>query len=175
MGSLTEATFTERVDAGCPACSSKKLLIRAYVEGKFPLLAGEPGGAVTWAYKGETFVDGVFEIRCAGCKQGVFSDAMCPRCHAPDGLAHALATENALPVPIACPTCKRETLTLRAFVPANVSYEGKRADKARSSCTLYDTGFRAVVAECVTCGPLEPRADGCPLCEAKGPVRAQPR
>lgn len=175
MGSLTEATFTEQVDKGCSACGGKKLLIRAYVEGKFPLLAGEPGGAVAWAYKGETFVDGVFEIRCAACKHALFTDPMCPRCHAADGLAHALDTENAQPVPEKCPTCSRETLAFRAFVPVSVAYEGKRADKARSSCTLYDAGFRGVGAECIHCGLLEPRAAGCPLCEAPAPIRPQPR
>src|SRR3954468_8121816 len=90
MGTLTEATFSERVTAGCTACGAKKLFIRSYVEGKFPLMGGEPAGVVAWAYKGETFVDGVFEISCLNCKHIVFSDTICPRCHAPDGLARAL-------------------------------------------------------------------------------------
>jgi hypothetical protein len=174
MGSLTEVEFTELVGAGCPACGVKKLVIRSYVEGRFPIMGGEPVGPVTWAYKGETFVDGVFEVRCASCKNLAFSDPSCPRCHAPDGLARALENENAHPVPKECPTCQQGALTYRAFVPAIVTYEGKRADKARTHCELYDAGFHGVRAECKTCGVLPPRADGCPLCHASGPVRVQP-
>src|SRR5262252_8036072 len=72
VGSLDEFKFTELVGVGCPACGAKKLVIRSYVEGKFPIMGGEPVGPVTWAYKGETFVDGVFEIRCAGCDTVAF-------------------------------------------------------------------------------------------------------
>jgi hypothetical protein len=175
MGALTETTFTERVDAGCTGCGTKKLLITSYVEGKFPLIGGEPAGAVTWAYKGETFVDGVFEIRCAACKHEVFSSTICPRCNAEGGLARALETENAHVVPKACPQCGIDSVSYRAFVPANVTYEGKRAGKARTECDLYDAGFHAFRAECKSCGTFDPREGVCPVCDAPGPIRAQPR
>ena len=180
MGSLTEATFTERVSAGCPACGAKKLVIRSYVEGKFPLMSGEPVGLVTWAYKGETFVDGVFEILCSSCKHALFSDATCPRCHAEGGLARALDTENDKDVPRACPSCAAQTLTYRALVPATVTYEGTRAEKARSRCSLYDEGFHGLRAECKACGPRIPEDSGdsaCPLCGAPPgdvPLRSLP-
>ena len=174
MGTLTEAAFTERVASGCTACGAKKLAIRSYVEGKFPLMGGEPVGVVTWAYKGETFVDGVFEIRCATCQHIVFSDAICTRCHAPDGLARALEASNAHAVPAQCPTCGIETITYRAFVPARVTYEGKRADKARTSCELYDPGFHGVRADCKACGAFARRVGVCPLCDSPGPLRPLP-
>jgi len=173
MGSLTEVTFAARVEAGCAACGAAKLALRAYVEGNFALLGGEPVGRVAWAYKGETFVDGVFEIRCAVCANVAFADPRCPRCHAPDGLERALASENAHEVPAACPTCGDQTLTYRAFVPAGVVYEGKRADKAQTRCGLYDEGFHGVRAECKRCGPFAERADACPVCDAPGPLRPQ--
>jgi RNA polymerase subunit RPABC4/transcription elongation factor Spt4 len=174
MGSLTESTFTERVSLGCPACGAKKLSIRAYVAGKFPLMGGEPVGPVTWAYKGEIFVDGVFEIRCAACPNVVFADAICPRCHAPDGLARALGAENRHAVPQKCPTCGIEALAYFALVPATVTYEGKRADKARTSCELYDPGFHGLEANCSSCGPFARRDGVCPLCDAPRPLRASP-
>ncbi len=171
MGQLTEASFTRQVEAGCPACKGKKLSIRSYVEGRFALMGGEPVGTVAWAYKGETFVDGVFEIRCPSCKAELFRDTLCPRCHAPDGLAVALESANAQDVPRQCPKCQAQTLAYRAFVPAVVVYEGKRADKARTSCTLYDEGFHGTQAECKSCGPLAPKGSACPLCGAPGPIR----
>jgi hypothetical protein len=166
MGALTEATFTERVERGCAACGAKKLLITSYVEGSFPLIGGEPTGAVTWAYKGESFVDGVFAIRCAECKGEVFSDARCPRCNAEGGLARALETENAHVVPKACPGCGIDSVTYRAFVPASVTYEGKRAGKARTDCDLYDPGFHGLRAECKGCGVFDRREAGCPVCDS---------
>ena len=176
MGSLTEASFTELVDRGCTACGAKKLVIEAYVEGKFPLIGAEPAGVVTWAYKGETFVDGVFAIRCAACKHEVFADPMCPRCHTPEGLARALETENTHSVPKACPGCGIDSVTYRAFVPASVTYEGKRAGKARTECDLYDPGYRGLRAECKSCGSFDPRdSSSCPVCDAPGPLRPQPR
>jgi hypothetical protein len=174
MGSLTESTFTERVLAGCSACGGKKLTIRAYVEGKFPLMGGEPVGTVVWAYKGETLVDGVFEIRCVACRNVVFSDTNCPRCHEPNALAPALETENRHDVPKECPTCGIVSISYFAFVPATVTYEGKRADKARTSCELYDPGFHGWRAHCSTCGPFARREGVCPICDAPHPLRAPP-
>jgi len=174
MGTLTEATFARCVEAGCPSCGGKKLSIRAYVEGKFPLLEGEAVGGVAWAYKGESFVDGVYEIRCVSCKAELFADTICTRCHAPDGLQKALETPNTHEVPRGCPTCKAQTLAYRAYAPAVVVYEGKRADKARTTCTLYDEGFHGTRAECKTCGPFARAGTSCPLCGAPGPLRAPP-
>jgi hypothetical protein len=174
MGSLTEATFTERVVLGCAACGSKKLSIRSYVAGKFPLMGGEPVGPVAWAYKGETFVDGVFEIQCVACRHAVFSDTICPRCHAADGLARALEAENRREVPQRCPTCGMEALAYFALVPATVMYEGKRAEKARTHCELYDPGFHGLWASCPTCGRFGRSVEACPLCDAPHPLRVPP-
>lgn len=174
MSTLTEATFTERVAAGCTACGAKKLVIRSYVEGKFALLGGEPTGAVTWAYKGETFVDGIFEIACAACPQILFADARCPRCHADGGLARALDTENTRPVPRVCVSCNAESLSYRAMTPVAVTYEGQRAGKAKPRVGLYDEGFHGLRADCARCGPALPDDEACPLCDAPGPLRALP-
>ena len=63
------------------------------------------------------------------------------------------ATPNQWPVPTACadPDCGGEELRYLAFLPAKVSYEGKRADKARSSIEPHDDGFHGVRAECRAC------------------------
>jgi hypothetical protein len=164
MPRLDEATFTAKVNAGCSACGAKKLAIRSYVEGRFPLMDGEPTGTVSWAYKGEGFVDGVFEIGCASCAKVLFTDPACPRCGAPEGLARALGSENARAVPKTCPTCGAHTLTYRAMVPVRVTYEGGRTSPARASTTLYDEGFHGLGADCKACGALQAARAECDLC-----------
>jgi hypothetical protein len=175
MSALTEATFTEHLQRGCSACGGKKLLIETYVEGVFPLSEGESDGTVTWAYKGETFVDGVFGIRCGACQHRLFEESRCPRCHAPEGLARALEAANQRPLPAACPTCAEDTVRYRAFVPVSVVYEGKRVGKAKTDCEPDDPGFHGLRAECPSCGPIDlGGGDACPLCAAPGPIRPQP-
>ena len=102
MGLLDEAGLDRLVNAGCAACGGRKLIFRTYVDGAFPFLAAEPVGRPTWAYDGEKFVDGVYAADCAGCGAALFAADVCPRCHAPGGLATALATENGWPVPAVC-------------------------------------------------------------------------
>lgn len=176
MGLLDEPGLDRLIAAGC-ACGSQTLLFRTYVDGVFPFVAGEPVGRVTWAYDGEKFVDGVYDVSCAACGAHLFSADVCPRCHAPGGLARALETPNGLPVPPACADadCGGEEIRYEAFVPARVSYEQGRADKARSATEPHDDGFHGVRATCRACGAIAlQRADGCPLCEAPGPLRVRP-
>lgn len=173
MGSLDNISFTAIVDRGC-LCGGKKLAIRSYVEGSFPLFDGASDGTVFWVYKGETFVDGVFEIRCAACKKTLFEDPACPRCHHEGGLAEALEAENRRPPPAACPRCGEDSLAVRAFAPVDVFYQGKRPEKARTSYVLEDAGFHVSRLDCTTCGTLEPAGEACPLCAHAGPLRPQP-
>ena len=174
MGLFDEPGLRCLVDAGCPKCGSIKLLFRTYVDGLVPLMGGEPIGRVKWVYNGEKFVDGVYRIVCAGCDHEVFAEDACPRCHAPRGLARALETPNGWPVPARCPGCEGEEVRYIAFLPAVVTYEGKRADKARSATELHDDGFHGYRVDCRTCGTVSERIDGCPLCDAPGPLRARP-
>ena len=51
-----------------------------------------------------------------------------------------------------------------------VTYEGKRADKARSATELHDDGFHGYRVDCRTCGTVAERIDECPLCAAPGPL-----
>jgi hypothetical protein len=174
MGLLTEAGLDQLVSEGC-SCGSQRLAFRAYVDGRWPVLGGEPVGAVTWVFDGEKFVDGVFEVRCADCQRERFSADLCPRCHAPGGLAKALATGNQLPAPASCSKCDTEELRYYALVPARVTYEGKRAaDRVRTSTEFYDPAFHGYRVECGDCGPLVGVEDRCPLCNAPGPLRARP-
>jgi hypothetical protein len=116
----------------------------------------------------------VYEVRCADCGELVFSADVCPRCHAPAGLARALATGNTWPVPRSCPSCDGEEIRYVAFVPARVAYEGKRADKPRSSTELHEDGFHGFRADCRDCGTVAALSDCCPLCDAAGPLRVRP-
>ena len=174
MGLLDEPALERLVSAGCSACGGAKLTFRTYVDGALPLMGGEPVGRLAWVYDGEKFVDGVYEVACAGCKQVIFAADVCPRCHAPGGLARALTTANRWPVPAACPSCDGEQVRYVAFVPARVDYEGKRAEKARTSIELQDDGFHGVRVDCRDCGTIAAQTDACPLCDAPGPLRARP-
>jgi len=174
MGLLDEAGLERLVAAGCTACGSAKLGFRTYVDGIVGLMAGQPIAGVTWVYDGEKFVDGVFEVACAGCKAVLFAADVCPRCHAPGGLARALGAPNAWPVPACCPSCDDEEVRYVAFLPARVTYEGRRAEKARSATELHDPGFHGWRTDCRTCGTVAERTGGCPLCEAPGPLRPRP-
>jgi hypothetical protein len=174
MGLLDEAALERVVAAGCEACGSAKLMFRTYVDGAVPLVGGEPVGRVTWVYDGEKFVDGVYEIRCGQCDVVIFTADVCPRCHAAGGLARALETPNDWPVPRACPSCDEEEVRYVAFIPARVTFEGKRADKARGASEPHDNGFHGARVDCTDCGTVAVRADVCPLCGAPGPLRERP-
>ena len=79
--------------------------------------------------------------------------------------------------PAACadPDCGCEELRYLAFLPARVTYEGKRADKARSATEPHDDGFHGVRAECRACRQsVAAPTESCPLCEAPGPLRVRP-
>ena len=178
MGALTEAGLDQLIASGCPACGASRLAFRTYVDARLPLIGGEPVGALTWIYDGEKFVDGVFEVACADCKHALFSDDGCPRCHAAGVLPVVLATHNRWPVPAACPGCQGEEVRYVAMVPARVAYQGKRADRARTSTELHDPGFHGFRVDCVDCGTVAELTDGCPLCQAPAsdsrPLRPRP-
>jgi hypothetical protein len=174
VGALTESGLDELIGRGCPACRSTRLLFRTYVDGRLPLMGGEPVGSITWVYDGEKFVDGVFEVACAACKQPLFADDRCPRCHAAGALPAILAAPNRWAVPAACPGCDGDEVRYLALIPARVAYEGKRADKARASTEAHEPGFHGYRVDCADCGTVAELTDRCPLCAAPAPLRARP-
>jgi hypothetical protein len=174
MSALTEAGLDELISRGCSACRSNRLSFRTYVDGRLPLMGGEPVGSITWIYDGEKFVDGVFEVTCADCKQPLFTDDACPRCHAPHLLAGILATPNRWPVPTDCPSCSGDELRYLALIPARVIHDGKGAEKARTTTELLDPGFHGYRADCPDCGPVAELTAHCPLCQSPAPLRPRP-
>jgi hypothetical protein len=174
MGMLTVAHLETLLSAGCTACAGTSLRFRTYVDAGVPMMAAEPVGKLYWAYNGERFVDGVFEITCSSCSAVVFTSDACPRCHVPGGLTIALQTENAYPAPTACPSCAGQEVRLIAFVPAKVVYEGKRAQKAQTAIEPYDPGFHGYRVDCKMCGVASELEGRCPLCASKGPLRPRP-
>ena len=161
---LTEEAFTAIVDAGCPDCRDKRLLLETIVTQDLPLHGGEIFGAPSWAYKGEELVRGTYRIACVGCKRELFAATACPLCSEDDGVARALSTETGMPLPAACAGCGSELVTATAWVPARVTYEGKRANKARAEAAPEDAGFHAIRVRCKQCGHVEARREPCPLC-----------
>jgi len=161
---LTEETFTALVDTGCLACKGKRLTVESYVAQKLPLLGGEVYGAPSWGYKGEELVRGTFRIACAGCEAELFASDDCPRCESPGGVTRALEADNTFPLPTSCTGCGSEQVTVLAYVPAVVVYEGKRGAKARTQTAPEDPGFHAYRAECKQCRNVAERREPCPLC-----------
>jgi hypothetical protein len=174
MGLLDERALDSLASAGCPRCGALKLTFQTIVDGALPLVGGEPVGRISWAYDGEKFVDGVYEIACAACQHTLFAADVCPRCHAPGGLERALRSPNRWPVPSACPSCGDEEVRYLALLPARVSYEGRRADKARTATEPHDDGFHGYRVDCASCGTVAEQTDSCPLCAAPGPLRPRP-
>ena len=175
MGLLDEPGLERLLAAGCPGCGSSRLTFDTYVDGRMPIMGGEPVGRITWVYDGEKFVDGVYDVRCADCQRPVFAADECPRCHAADGLARALKTPNGWPVPAQCPSCDEEQVGYLAFVPARVVVErGQRADKARPRAEMHDEGFHGFRVDCRDCGTVAEQTEACPLCGAVGPLRPRP-
>jgi RNA polymerase subunit RPABC4/transcription elongation factor Spt4 len=174
VGLLDEAGLEAAVAAGCAGCGGHRLAFRSYVDGALTLIDGEPAGRPTWVYDGEKFIDGVYAIHCADCKAAIFEADVCPRCHAPGGLGRALAATNRWSIPRGCPSCDGEENRYVAHVPARVDYEGKRAEKARTSTELHEPGFHGLRAECKTCGTFAEQSGTCPLCDGPGPLRPRP-
>lgn len=174
MGRLDERALETLVAIGCEVCLKGRLRFSTYVDAQIPLIAGEPVGAFSWVYDGEKFIDGVFEVTCAECLRLIFSDPDCPRCHAPGMLAKALNTHNVWPVPHHCSACDGEEFRYTAMVPARVTYQGQRADKARTTTELHDLGFHAYRATCSECGEVLELIEACPLCNAPSPLRERP-
>jgi hypothetical protein len=171
MDAMTPERLEALVAAGCPRCKAQKLAFQSYVEGRFPLLAGEPVGRVAWASKGADFCAGVFEVACVACKQIVFADAACPGCRRAGGLADALESENRFEVPRSCPRCATEAVRYAAKVPATVVHHGaatgerSRGEPARTQTELLDPGFHGIRAECKECGTFAIASARCPLCD----------
>jgi hypothetical protein len=174
MGLLDEPGLERLIESGCPACGGRELMFRSYLDGLLPLLGGEPTGRLIWVYDGEKFVDGVYQVGCASCAKIIFVAELCPRCHAPGGLARELATPNSWPVPASCPRCDGEEVRYIAFVPARVGYQGQRAEKARTSTELHEDGFHGARVDCRDCGTVAEATERCPLCDGPGPLRARP-
>jgi hypothetical protein len=174
VGLLDEPGLDRLVGAGCVRCGALKLVFKTYVDGLLPVMGAEPVGRISWVYDGEKFVDGVYEVACADCRQVVFTADVCPRCHAPGGLDQALHTPNRWPVPASCPSCDEEEVRYIALLPAQVVYEGQRADKARASVELHEDGFHGYRVDCRGCGTVAERTDSCPLCDAPAPLRPRP-
>ena len=161
---LSEEAFTKLVDAGCLDCRAKSLKVEALVVQRLPLLEGEPYGSASWGYKGEDLVVGTYRIACDGCQKDLYTATACPRCDAAGGVARALDTENALPLPTGCTSCGCKLLTATAYVPAVVIYEGKRANKARTQTAPEDPGFHTLRVECKECKKVGELRNPCPLC-----------
>jgi rRNA maturation endonuclease Nob1 len=109
-------------------------------------------------------VRGAYRIECHGCKKELFSTGACPRCGAEGGVERALERENGFELLRACGRCGSELLTARAFAPALVTYEGKRADKPRPQAAPGEPGCHAFEIECKECHGVVVKRSPCPLC-----------
>ena len=174
MGSLTEPAFNALVAADCAACGGRDRVFQAFLDVRLPLLEGDVVGNAVFVHDGEKFIDGVFAVACAACKQVAFTSDVCPRCNANGGLALALSASNRLSVPAACPSCDGEEVRFIALTVAKVGYMAGRAEKPRTSRELGDDGFHGLRVDCAVCGTVAEATPDCPLCGAQGPLRPRP-
>ena len=172
MGRLDEPTFTELL-RGCAECGGTTLEIASYLDRRVAVMLGDPDDDGRWAHDGEKFIDGVYRVTCTACRHALVDAPECPRCHAPGGLAIALAAATRAMPPKRCPTCRATELLIEAMVPATVTYAAGRPPPPRALASLGDPGFHVVAITCDECGPIH-TADDCPLCQAPGPLRERP-
>ena len=176
MGQLDEATFTALMARPCPACGNARLELRSMLDQWIPVMVADVAGDPRWIHDGEKFVDGTYRITCASCRHDVFASDDCPRCHAPEALAAALAAPARVKVPKACPTCRAKELVVIAMVPsmtmATAGVGGKHTP--RELAELGDDGCHVVSVTCDDCGEIASCGTACPVCGAAGPLRARP-
>jgi hypothetical protein len=175
VGLFGKADLDRVIAAGCTVCGDKRLSFKTYVDARIPMMGGEPIGRLGWAYDGEAFCDGVYEVACGACDAKLFSSPVCTRCNREGGLAIALSTPNGLDVPAACPGCDGEEIVFFGFVPAEVIYVAVRGEKAKTDVDLLDEGFHGFQAWCKTCGVFGEVKTFCPLCAGPGPLRERPK
>ncbi|HEY0193967.1 MAG TPA: hypothetical protein VGC42_22775 [Kofleriaceae bacterium] len=178
MGQLDEPRFESIVRAGCPACGGTAFDIRSFLDRKLDVMLAEPNNEGRWAHDGEKFVDGTYRISCAACQHVVFEHPDCPRCHAPGGLAPALADPSRLALPKRCPACKETELIALALLPSTTrSHAGGGGGAAGTTPTpladFGDPGYHLVAFGCASCDAATV-TQTCPLCDAPGPLRPRP-
>jgi hypothetical protein len=173
MGQLDEAGFEAVIAAGCTACGGQTMEIESFIDRRYLLMLADPNDAGKWAHDGEKFVDGIYRIRCVACAAVAFADTGCPRCHAPEGLARALAEGNRLELPKRCPKCNELELIALALVPASARYGGGQTPKPKPLAEFGDPGVHFVAYACESCDAAMV-TQKCPLCDAPGPLRARP-
>src|SRR5438552_3440298 len=117
MGHLDEPSFARAISK-CEKCGGIGFEISSYLDRHLSIMLGDPNGDGKWAYDGEKFIDGVYRVKCIGCNADAFSSPDCPRCHAPNALEAALASQSKLTAPKRCPTCKNTEVSIVAFAPA---------------------------------------------------------
>ena len=121
MGLLDEPGLDRLLDTGLRKVPRAQADVRTYVDGWLPIMGGEPVGRLTWVYDGEKFIDGVYEVACAGVQgepvRGRRLSAL-PRRGRPAGArsGRPIAGRSRR----ACPSCDDEQLRYIAFVPARV-------------------------------------------------------
>jgi hypothetical protein len=172
MGQLDETSFDAIVRAPCPGCAGTAFDIRSFIDRRLLLMLADPTDAGKWAHDGEKFVDGTYQITCAGCARVAFTDDACPRCHAAGGLARALGERTRLTVPKRCPKCNEMELLALALVPARARY-GEGPPKPVPLTDFGEPGCHIVAYACESCDAAEV-VQACPLCAAPGPLRPRP-
>jgi hypothetical protein len=173
MSQLDERAFEALVAGGCPACHSTRVEIRSFIDRRLLIMLADPNDAGRWVHDGEKFVDGTYQISCAACAKVLFSDTICPRCHAPDGLAKALGDTTRLTIPKRCPGCSELELLAIALVPASASYASGERPKPVPLAELGEPGCHVVAFACESCDAATV-TQTCPLCDAPGPLRPRP-
>ena len=141
-GSPRRAGPRSSARSGLREVRRRKLTFATYVDGLLPIMGGEPVGRLTWVYDGEKFVDGVYEVTCAECKEVLFAADVCPRCHAPGGLRARARDAEPLAGAVRVPVVRRRAAALRRVRARRASSTRASARRRRAAATeLHEDGF----------------------------------
>ncbi len=173
MGRLDERSFETAVQGGCPRCPGTSLVIRTFLDRRVLLMLADPNDAGRWVHDGEKFIDGTYRISCVACSHVLFESPDCPRCHAPDGLAKALADTSRLAVPKRCASCNELELLGLALVHAEAKHSPGVTPKPQPLAEWGEPGHHMVAFACESCDAAVV-TQRCPLCDAPGPLRERP-
>ena len=171
MGALDQPEFERLVNAGCTACGHATLEISSFIDRSIVVMVGDPNNDGRWVHDGEKFVDGTYKMACASCAHTVFASDVCPRCNAQAALSSRAHERAGSPFrngarSATSSSCSRSPSFLR-------KRQSEAAPKPQAIAEYGEPGYHIVAYACHECDNAVV-AEGCPLCDAPGPLRKRP-
>lgn len=164
MPALSADQFTALLSSRC-ACGRSHRRARAFATGAISVLDGEASGGVTFRYAPESLHQRVYRVECADCRVVAWERTDCPGCGGGGGVARALARQNGLVTPSACPACQHPELRLTAELRMHVVFVEGRIARRVADAAFHEPGFHVTAIDCPGCERTVGKAgDDCAVC-----------